>query len=127
MDEIRAQQVEALEIAVDYIAKLVPAFRTVAGELKGEKQEDTMDFLNQAIEGLNFVIEIFNATVDLLHEKEEVFKKDVIEQQIQKLNTAISEHNDVKIADCIEQDIVSFLEIFSKIATVFISNLNPDR
>lgn len=122
MGDIRQEQIETLQFAVDYIKKLVPVFQTVAGELRNEKQDDTIDFLNQAIEGLNFVIEIYNATSPLLNEKEELFQNDVIEEKVQTMNQALMEHDDLKTADAIEGGIIPFLDIFAQIAKVFIDN-----
>ncbi|MBE5871419.1 MAG: hypothetical protein E7294_09190 [Lachnospiraceae bacterium] len=126
MDDLRVQQNEALTFAIDYIAKLIPAFHTISGELRGDKQEDTVDLLNQAIEGLNLMIEIFNATADSFRENEEVFKKDAIEQRIQNMNEALKAHDDVKTADCIEREIVPFLDVFAKISKVYLDTQKPD-
>lgn len=122
MEDIKQEQIEALQFAVDYIKKLIPVFQTVAGELRNGKQEDTIDFLNQAIEGLNFVIEIFNVTAPLLNEKEELFQNDVIEEKVQAMNQALKEHDDLKTADAIEEGIIPFLDIFAQIAKVFLDN-----
>lgn len=121
MDDMKKEQLEALQIAIDYTGKLVPAFRTLAVELKGEKQDDTIDFLNQAIEGLNFIIEIFNATMSLLNEKEELFQKDVIEEKIQAMNQAVGNKDDAATAEAIEDGIIPFLEIFAQISKIFLA------
>ena len=121
MDDMKKEQLEALQIAIDYTGKLVPAFRTLAVELKGEKHDDTIDFLNQAIEGLNFIIEIFNATLSLLNEKEELFQKDVIEEKIQAMNRAVANKDDVATAEAIEDGIIPFLEIFAQISKIFLA------
>lgn len=121
MEDMRQEQLEALQFAVDYVKKLVPAFQTVVGELRNEKQDDTIDLLNQAIEGLNFVIEIYNATSSLLNEKDELFQNHVIEEKVQAMNAALKEHDDLKTADAIEDGIIPFLDIFAQIAKVFIT------
>lgn len=121
MEELRQQQIETLEFAISYIEKLVPAFYTIASELKGTKQEDTIAFLNQAIEGLNLMIEVFNATSSIFNETEEVFKKDVIEENMQKFSQAVKQNDDAKMAQSIEGDIIPFLEIFSQISKVFLA------
>lgn len=120
--EDRQVQIEALQMAVEYIKKLAPAFRDIATELAGEKQDDTMDLLNQAIEGLNMVIEVFNATYDMLNEKEELFQKDIIEDKIGEMNKAISARDDKAIAKAIEDGILPFITAFAQIADVFLKN-----
>ena len=126
MDDLKTQQIETLTFAIDYIAKLIPAFHTIAEELRGNKQDDTVDLLNQAIEGLNLIIEIFNATADTFRENEEVFKKDAIEQRIQNMNAALKAHDDTGTAECIEREIIPFLDVYAKISKVYIDTQNPD-
>lgn len=121
MDE-RQYQIETLAMAVEYIKKLAPAFRDIAAELAGEKLDDTMDLLNQAIEGLNMVIEVFNATYDLVNEKEELFQKDIIEEKILAMNDAILTKNDQAIAKAIDEGILPFITAFAQIADVFVKN-----
>lgn len=120
--EERQAQIEALQMVVEYIKKLAPAFHDIAVELSGDKQDDTMDLLNQAIEGLNMVIEVFNATYSLLNEKEELFQKDVIEDKIGAMNKAISSRDDKEIAKAIEEGILPFITAFAQIADVFLKN-----
>ena len=122
MEDLKTLQIESITFAVEYIPKLITAFRTIAEELKGNKKEDTFDLLNQAIEGLNVIIDIFNATSDIYHESEDVFNKEVIEQKIQNMNTALKEHDDEKTAISIETDIIPFLDVFAKIMQVYLAN-----
>lgn len=124
MEDIRKQQIEALETIVEYVPKLAKAFETIATELKGEKAPDTDEFLKQAVEGLNFVIEMFNATMSLLNEKEELFQKDVIEEKVKAFDQAYQEKNDAKIAASIEDGIIPFIEIYAEISKVFLSKEN---
>lgn len=124
MEDIRAQQIEVLEMVPGYVEKLVPAFQELVGELAGEKKDDTMDFLNQAIEGLNFVIEIFNATYDLINSDEELFQKDVIEEKIQAMDKAVGNRDDAATAAAIVDGVIPFLEIFAKITTIFLEKEN---
>lgn len=124
MSDIKAQQIEVLQMVPEYVGKLAPAFKEIAGELKTEKKDDTIQFLNQAIEGLNFVIEIFNATYDLLNAKEELFQKDVVESKIQAMDQAVGANDDAAMAAAIEDGIVPFLEIFARIVTIFLEKGN---
>lgn len=120
MAELREQQIEVLQMIPEYVSKLAPAFREIAGELATEKKDDTIQFLNQAIEGLNFVIEAFNATYDLLNAEEELFQKDVVEQKIQAMDAAVGANDDQAMAAAIEDGIIPFLEIFAKITSIFL-------
>jgi len=120
MEDMRKEQLEVLQDAVEYIAKLVPVFKTIVEELKTEKKEDTIEYMNMAIEGLNYVIEVFNVTYPLLNEKEELFQKDVIEEKVQALNKAIGDKDDIKTAEAIEDGMIPFLEIFAQIAKLFL-------
>lgn len=124
MEDIRKQQIEALETIVEYVPKLAKAFETIAAELKGEKAPDTDEFLKQAVDGLNFVIEMFNVTVALLNEKEELFQKDVIEEKVKAFDQAYQDKDDAKIAEAIEDGIIPFIEIYAEISKVFLSKEN---
>ena len=44
---------------------------------------DTKDYLNQQLDGINYVIDIMNITLPFLNEKEEVLNKDAMEEKVQ--------------------------------------------
>lgn len=120
MDEIRQQQMEALEMGCEYIEKLVPAMKEIIPELRGLELPDTRDFLNQQMDGLNFVIDIMNATMSLINEKETVLIKDNMEEKVQKLNSALGAMDHAKIADALENDILPMIDIFRQVALVIL-------
>lgn len=119
MDNIRKQQIEALEYGCEYIEKLIPAMKEIIPELRGIEKADTKDFLNQQIEGLNFVIEVINATMGLINEKETILIKENMEEKIQNLNRALGK-NHLKVADVLEVDILPLLDVFRQVALVVI-------
>lgn len=120
MDEIRVQKIEALQLGCEYIEKLIPAMKEIIPELRGLELPDTRDYLNQQIDGLNFVIEIMNATMDLINEKETVLIKDNMEEKVQTLNRALSMMDNAKTADALEADILPMLDIFRQVALVIV-------
>lgn len=120
MEEIRQQQMEALEMGCEYIEKLVPAMKEIIPELRGLELPDTRDFLNQQMDGLNFVIDIMNATMSLINEKETVLIKDNMEEKVQKLNSALGAMDHAKIADALENDILPMIDIFRQVALVIL-------
>lgn len=121
MDDIRKQQLEALEVGVEYIQKLVPAVKEILPELRGEEKEDTMDFLGQIIDGINFVIEIANATMPLINEKEEILNKEGIEEKVQILSRALQARDNVKTAQALEEGILPFVDIFYQVASLLLA------
>ena len=120
MEEIRQQQMEALEMGCEYIEKLVPAMKEIIPELRGLELPDTRDFLNQQMDGLNFVIDIMNATMSLINEKETILIKDNMEEKVQKLNSALGAMDHAKIADALENDILPMIDIFRQVALVIL-------
>ena len=118
MEDIRVQQLEALEVGVDYVKKLVPAIKEIIPELRGEQKEDTMDFLNQIIDGINFMIDIVNATMGLINEKEEILNKDGMEEKVQNLNAGLQARDNAKTAQALEEGILPFMDIFYQVASL---------
>lgn len=121
MDEIREQQIEALKMGCEYIEKLIPAMKEIIPELRGLELPDTRDYLNQQMDGLNFVIDIMNATMPLINEKETVLIKDNMEEKVQKLNSALAARDNAKTADALENDILPMIDIFRQVALVVMS------
>lgn len=124
MEDIRRQQLEALETGVEYVKKLVPAIKEILPELRGEEKEDTIDFLNQLIDGINFVIEIVNATMGMINEKEEILNKDGIEEKVQLLNDGLSAKDNLKTAQALEEGILPFLDIFYQVSSIILEREN---
>ncbi len=114
MDTIREQKLEALRTAEDYLGRLIPAMDQVISEIKGQMQEDTIDFLLQIIEGLNFMIETYNATKDLINDPEPLINDDVLESSVGRLSDGFSKKDYGMIADELSSDIVPFLKVFKE-------------
>ena len=116
MKSIREQQIEALKTADDYLGRLIPAMEQVCSEIKGEMQEDTLDFLLQVIEGFNFMIETYNATRDIVNEPEPLINDDELEKTVGILSEGFSKKDYAAIADELSADIVPFLKVFKAAA-----------
>ena len=121
MDEIRQQQIEALQMGCDYIEKLIPAMKEILPELRGEEKPDTQEYLNQQMDGLNFVIDIMNATMALINEKETVLIRDNMEEKVQALNKALGARDHAGIADALEHDILPMIDVFRQISLVVLA------
>ncbi len=118
-EDTRTQQMEALQTVNEYIGKLIPSMETVAGELSGEKQEDTDAYLQQIIDGLNWVIEIFNGTMSLINEERVMMDKDEINREVLQLSEALIAKNDARVATVLESGILPFLKQFQTISAMY--------
>ena len=116
MDNIREQKLEALKSAGEYLEKLIPAMEQVIGELKGDMQEDTVDFLLQIIDGFNFMIETYNVTEDLVNDPERLINDDELEKTVSELSDGFSKKDYKAIGSLLESDIVPFLKVFKEAA-----------
>ena len=114
MDTIREQKLEALRSASEYLGKLIPAMEQVVSEIKGQMQEDTVDFLLQIIDGLNFMIETYNVTKDMVNDPEPLIVDESLEKAVGNLSEGFSKKDYAAIADELSSDIVPFLKVFKE-------------
>lgn len=112
--DIREQKIEALKTAADYLERLIPAMDQVISEIKTEMQEDTVDFLLQIIDGLNFMIETYNATKDMINDPEPLINDDVLESSVGRLSEGFSKKDYSLIAEELSTDIIPFLKVFKE-------------
>ncbi len=117
MDTIREQKLEALKTASEYLERLIPAMEQVISEIKGEMQEDTVDFLLQIIDGFNFMIETYNVTRDLVNDPEPLIVDEELEKVVGSLSEGFSRKDYSAIADELSNDIVPFLKVFKEAST----------
>jgi len=116
MENLKEQQVEALEAMIEYNKKLIPALQEVVIELNDAQQEDTKQYLDYILKGVNWVIQIVNGTKDLLNTKSEIVVKEEVNQIIDDLNKAVKEGDNSKTATIIEDGIMPFILKISEAA-----------
>lgn len=115
MDTARAEKLEALEAARDYSERLKRGMQTVAEAFRSNNRDaDIETLLKQCIDGLNWVIEIYNRTSDVLNEKEVLIQKEQVNESIQALSVALQADDGTKIADSFEDGVIQFLEEFCR-------------
>jgi len=110
MDNTQAEKQEALQAMGQYLERLIPGMKTLSEELKGDRQPDTDDFQKQCIDGLNWVIEIYNRISDIVNSEKINAAKQEFNNRLGELGTAIKEKEDAKIAELIEVAVIPFLE-----------------
>lgn len=116
MESIREQQIEALKTADEYLGRLIPAMEQVCSEIKGDMQEDTIEFLLQIIDGFNFMIETYNVTRDIVNDPEPLINDDQLEKVVGSLSEGFSKKDYASIAEELSSDIVPFLKVFKAAA-----------
>lgn len=116
MEENRKEIEEALVAVVEYIPKLRNGIQNVYGELTQERFEDTDAYLNSIIQGINWVIEVYNPTRDVVNESGIAIDKDKVNQSILSLNDALIEKSDLNTARVLMEEILPFLQCFEDAA-----------
>lgn len=109
------EEIEALETLKQYNVKVVKALNEIIPELKGEKKEDTDEYLQHIFKGINWELQVLNGTMKYLNREKEVVSKDSANEMIIKLNEAVNDKNDEKIAGVLEEDLLPFLEKLNEI------------
>ena len=123
MEDMRAQQIEALEVFKDYNERLVRSMGNIIPELEGDRKEDTDKFLDEIIKGINWEIGILNGTMELINEDEERLKKEEINSSILELSKALEGKKDDEIAASFKETLPVF-ENFGKVAEEFLKKVN---
>ncbi len=115
MEDMRAQQIEALEVLEGYNKRLIKSMKNIIPELEGERKEDTDKFLDEIVKGINWEIGILNGTMTLLNETRERIRKEDINSSILKLSKALEGKKDSEIAASMKETLPVF-ENFGKAA-----------
>lgn len=111
MEDLREQKLEALQAAKEYLEKLIPGFQELIPELKGNKQADTDEFFKQCLDGLNWIIEIYNRVSDIINEDSVKIEREDFNNKIIRFNDAMKSNMDARKAESLETDIIPFLMI----------------
>jgi len=113
MDEREQLQREVLQELVSYSEKLIPALQTIIEELRGSEKEDTGEFLNEVINGINWEIEVYNQCAPLLNARSNYIDKKQMIAAVTSLGQSLGSGNNYVVADCFEQDFLPFLNKLS--------------
>lgn len=108
--ENEQQKREALEEMKNYNIRLEKGILSLAQELKESPQEDTMEFLETVVNGINWVIQVTNLTMDLLNEDKVRITKEEINDDILTLNEALKNDDKVKAAEILENQVLGFIK-----------------
>lgn len=113
MDDKRTEQIEALQTLAEYNKKVLKNIPILIRELRGERLDDTDKFLTAIVNAINWEVEVLNATLDVINEKEEKVSKEKVNDKILTLSDALKSQNENAQAEAFEQ-LVPELEIIEK-------------
>lgn len=112
MEDLREQQKEALLTARDYIGKLLDAVDVVGVELSGEEQEDTKEYLDTILKGVNWTIEVLNRTIDYVNENEELIQKESVNDRMLHFSSVYESSNRQALNEALQSDVKTYLSEF---------------
>ena len=110
------QQKEAMQEAAGYLSRLIPAAEGMVDEFKGELQEDSYDVLDMVVEGLNWVIQVYNGTKEVINQEQEQINSKAMDQKISEFGSAYTAHDQSAIVSGLEEGVLPFLRKMKEIA-----------
>lgn len=111
MDELRTQQLEALQVAVPYCSKMITAINNIMKEYTQDRLPDTDEYALGIVNGLNWLFEVFNGTQSLINKDEKRIDKDVVNAYALKLNEANQNNDDAARSEALK-GLLTFVEQF---------------
>ncbi len=111
-ESVEYLQSDVYATVADYLPKLIRTANLVAGEFQEGEQEDTRDLFDQVVEGINWVLDVYNHSPSALYRGQGRGEKTQLEQMIQRLSQAISRNNKSEMANSLSEDMIPFLHAF---------------
>lgn len=81
MEDNKKEQVEALEVLLEFNDRLVRNMNIIVKELSGERLDDTDKFLRSIIDAVNWEIQVVNGTMEVLNEGKERVNKEAFNEK----------------------------------------------
>lgn len=103
-------QIEALNELLNYSESIIPATEMIIKELRNDRKEDTEEFFNLIVQGINWEIEVFNCCESLINNESEQIDKVKMADAVVRLGRVMQEKDSIKMAACLEVDFLPFLK-----------------
>lgn len=102
MEDLRKQQIEAMEALQEYTEKLIRGMDSFVTEVKAEHEMNMEEMLNLIVNGINWTLEVVNRTLDFINEDKVRVDKGEINEGIKELSQALKGGEKGKIADALK-------------------------
>lgn len=110
------EQKEAMQEAASYLDRLIPATEELLTEFQSDIKEDSYEYLKLIVDGLNWVIELYNVTREIINEEEEQIDTEAMDRAMKKFGSAVAAHDDAVVAEELDQSVLPFLKKMKEIA-----------
>lgn len=117
----KAEQVEALKALTEYSPKLINALKAVTGELAGDRKPDTDEYLKAIVNGMNWEIQIYNGTKELL-KGIDALDKDKANDAFVAFSDAYKKSDDEMMKNLIMLKIIPFFTALEEAAKNIVSS-----
>lgn len=114
MEDMKKEQLEVLNEAKGYCTNVLHCIDTVVPELKGDKKDDTDEYLRMTVDAVNNTLEMYNATRTLVKEHSDIDETEV-NKAVEKLGAALKGSVDKDKAAALE-DIKDFIRDYGEAA-----------
>lgn len=111
MEDNKKEQIEALEVLLEFNERLVKNMTIIVKELSGERLDDTDNFLKAIVDAINWEIQVVNGTMEVLNDGAERVNKDEFNSVIIPLSDAIGAKNDARMAEAFKKVIPVFEQL----------------
>ena len=115
MENQRSEQIEALEVLMDFNDRLVHNVKILIKELSGNRLPDTNNLMKSILDAMNWEIEVMNGTMEVLTEGGRTIDKEGFNAKALELGDAVSSHNDARMAAAFGE-ILPYFEKLGEIA-----------
>ena len=113
-------QYNVLKQLISYSENLIPALQDLIKELRSEEKEDTGDYLNEVITGINWEIEVYNQCTDIINARSSYIDKKSMIAAVKNLGATLNSGNYLLVADCLEEDFIPFLNKLDLVAKMIV-------
>lgn len=69
MEDNRKEQIEALEVLLEFNERLVKNMNIIVKELSGKRLDDTDKFLKSIVDAINWEIQVVNGTLEVIRRR----------------------------------------------------------
>lgn len=96
------------------MSKLQLAVKNLIKEYQEGGREDSIQYAETIVNGINWTVEVYNGSKEYLNEKEPLMKKEIVNQLLEDFSNTYNKADEQMLAKLFQQDILVYLELFMK-------------